>query len=120
MDRTKFIEHKDKQILLVDFSGIKPGEEFNEAVEESKKIIHSQPEKSVLALFDATDGHFDQEVINKLKEFAASNTPYIKTSALVGVTGLLNIALMTISKFAGRDFKTFSTREEALEWLVTQ
>jgi len=120
MGRTYFIEHKGTKILLVDFSGTKPGEEFYDSIEEAKKIIHSQPEKSVISLFDATDGHFDQEVINALKEFAKSNTPYIKTSALVGVTGLLNIALMTISRFAGRDFKTFKTREKALDWLITQ
>ncbi len=120
MERIKFIDYKDKKILLEDFSGLKPGEEFYEILEEARKTIHSQPASSVLALFDATDAYFDQNVINQMKEFTASNTPYIKASAVVGITGLLKIALMTVTKFAKRDFKPFNTREEALEWLVAR
>jgi len=120
MERVTFIEHKGKKILLEDFSGITPGEEFYEALEQARKTIHSQPENSVLALFDATDGYFDQDVMNKMKEFTTSNKPYMKAVAVVGITGLLKIALMTVSKFSGRDFKTFNTREAALEWLVAQ
>jgi len=119
MERIRFIDHKSKKILLEDFSGLKPGQEFYDTLETARKTIHSSPQHSVLALFDASDSYFDQEVINSLKEFTSSNTPYIKSSAVVGVTGLLKIALMTITKFSKREFKTFNTREEALDWLAS-
>ena len=120
MQRTQFIDHQGVRILLVDFSGIRPGQEFDDSLQECKEIIHAQPEGSVLALFDATDGMFNNEVIESLKEFAKANTPYMKATALIGVKGLLKVALMTISRFSGREFKTFSTREEALAYLVGQ
>jgi len=120
MERVKFIDYKGKKILLEDFSGLKPGEEFDKTLEEARKTIHSQPEHSVLALFDASDGYFDQDVMNKMKDFTKSNNPYMKAAAVVGITGLLKIALITVTKVAGRDFKTFNTRDQALEWLVAQ
>ncbi|MFO7889423.1 MAG: STAS/SEC14 domain-containing protein [bacterium] len=120
MERIKFIDHKGKEILLEDFSGLKPGEEFDKTLEEAKKTIHSQPASSVLALFDATDAYFNSDVMGKMKIFTKSNNPYMKAVAVVGITGLLKIALITVTRFTGRDFKSFNTREEALEWLVTQ
>ena len=120
MKRIQYIEYKGKRVLLEDFTGMKPGQEFTDTLNEAKQTIHSQPEGSVIALFDATNALFDQKVIDQVKEFTASNKPFVKTSAVVGITGLLKIALMTVSRFSGRNFKTFETRDEALEWLIAQ
>ena len=120
MERIRFVEHRGKKILLEDFSGMQPGREYVAALEEARRIIHSQPESSVLAMFDATNGMFDQDVINRMNEFAKSNKPYIKASALVGITGLRKIALSAVSRLSGRDFKVFDTREEAMDWLAEQ
>lgn len=120
MSRIRFIKHKDKDILLEDFSGLLPGHEYVVLLEEARRLIHSRPEGSVLALFDASDAMFDDDVIGRMKEFTTSNKPYIKTSAVVGITGLRRIALTAVSKFSGRDFKVFDTREEALDWLAEQ
>ncbi|MBN2103512.1 hypothetical protein JW835_05670 [bacterium] len=120
MERIQFIEHKGKKILLEDFSGMKPGDEFAEVLAEARKIIHSQSKSSVLALFDATDAMYDHDTLDQVKEFSASNTPYIKASAVVGITGLRKIALTAVSKLSGRDFKVFNSRREALDWLADQ
>ena len=120
MARISFITHKDKRILLEDFTWLKPDGEFYQTLAEAKRTIHAEPEKSVLALFDATGATFDQEVINAVKDFTVSNAPYVKAAAVVGITGLLKIALLAVKTFSGRDFKTFDTREAALEWLAAQ
>jgi hypothetical protein len=39
---------------------------------------------------------------------------------VVGIEGLLNIALTAVSKFSGRTFKTFKDRPSAMDWLVEQ
>lgn len=120
MARISFITHQNKRILLEDFTRFKPGDEFYRTLAEAKRMIHAEPEKSVLALFDATGANFDQEVVNAVKDFTVSNEPYIKAAAVVGITGLLKIALLAVKTFSGRDFKVFDTREDAMEWLVTQ
>ena len=53
-----------------------------------------------------------------MKEFTKANTPYIKIAVVVGITGLLQVALSAVAKFAGREFITQKTRQEALDFLV--
>jgi hypothetical protein len=43
----------------------------------------------------------------------------MKSDAVVGVTGLLQIGLMSIIRVTRRPFKVFPDRESAMEWLVS-
>jgi hypothetical protein len=119
MERIQFITHKGKRILLEDFTSVKPGPEFYENIKKAQELIAKQPPKSVLAVFDVTGISFNSDMINVMKEFTKANTPYIKTATVVGITGLISIALGVVSKFAGREFLSFKTRDEALDYLVT-
>ncbi|MBN1896070.1 hypothetical protein JW906_16410 [bacterium] len=118
MDRIRFIEYKGKNILIEDFSGLKPGEEFDKTLETARQTIASQPPKSVLALFDATNASFNMEALNAMSGFVKQNTPYIKKACAVGIKGLLVVALQTVTRLGGRSFHTFDTRDEALEFLI--
>jgi hypothetical protein len=120
MERIQFVQHKGKNILLEDFTKLSPGTEMIETIGVARKIIHSQPPKSVLAVLDATDAHYDNDTIGAMREFVNANTPYMKAASVVGITGLLGIALSAITQFSGRSFKTFKTREEAMDWLTEQ
>jgi hypothetical protein len=120
MDRIVFIEYHGQQVLIEDFSNLRPGDEFRATLEAARTIIHSQPPKSVLALFDATHSTFNAEAIGLVKDFTAQNEPFVKGAAVVGIEGLRRIALMAVSKFSGRTFKTFKDRPSALDWLVEQ
>ncbi|MHC1785129.1 MAG: hypothetical protein AB9891_20675 [Anaerolineaceae bacterium] len=120
MEKVQFTTVKGKQVLIEDFTGIKPGQEFDDLIKTAHDMITGQPPKSVLAVFDATGASFNMDMLSKMKEFTASNTPFVKAAAVVGITGLLEVALSTVSKFAGRDFVSFKTRQEAIDWLVSQ
>jgi hypothetical protein len=120
MDKAQFITVKGKKVLVEDFTNVKPGKEFTDYLKIAHDMIAGEPPKSVLAVFDATGGSFNVEILNNMKEFTKSNTPYIKAAAVVGINGLLEVALTTVSKFSGREFVSFKTRDEALEWLVTR
>ena len=89
MERVRFVQHKGKNILLEDFSGLAPGKELMETIDVARKTIASQPPKSVLAVMDATNAHYDNEALGALKEFVKANTPHVKASSVVGITGLL-------------------------------
>jgi hypothetical protein len=119
MERIHFIEIKGKKILIEDFSGLKPGEEFNRTLETARQIIASQPPKSVLALFDATDAYFDKDSLSALGDFVKQNTPFVKFSCAIGIKGLLVVALQAVTRLGGRSFKIFSTKEEAIEHLTS-
>jgi hypothetical protein len=118
--RIQIVQHKGKDILIQDFSGLKPGEEFRTGIGEARTYIASQPPKSVLSVFDGTGAIYNAEVVAALKEFTKHNEPYMKASTVVGIEGILSIALMAVSRFSGRVFKTFKDRQSAMDWLVEQ
>ncbi len=118
MERVQFVMHKDKKILVEDFSNLNPGPEFNETLKKARGMIAREPKGSVLAVFDATGCSFNSDMLNQMKDFTAANTPFIKKATVVGMSGLLQVALTAISKFAGRDFTTFKTRIEAMDFLA--
>lgn len=118
MERVQFITHKGKKILVEDFTSLNPGPEFSETIKKAQAAIAAEPKGSVLAVFDATGCSFNSDMLNQMKEFTSANTPYIKKATVVGITGLLQVALSTVAKFSGRDFTTFKTREEAMDFLA--
>ena len=120
MGRISEVMHEGKRILIQDFSNMRPGEEFRRGIAEAKAFIAGQPPKSVLSVFDATQAFYDTEVLVELKDFTKHNEPYIKASAVVGVTGVASIAVMAVSRFSGRTFKIFDDRVSAMDWLVAQ
>lgn len=119
-DRVRFIEYQGKSILLQDFSGMTYGPDFLEGIAHAKRIITSQPPKSVLTVFDASGGSFTPEVLAIMKEYTRSNTPYIKCATVVGIKGLLNVALFAVRNASRREVYAFPTREAALDFLVTR
>jgi hypothetical protein len=120
MDRIHVVHHKGKQILIQDFTGVTPGEEFRATLEAARTFISGQPPKSILSVFDGTGRHYNVEVLSALKDFAKHNEPYIKASSIVGAEGIMNIALMGVVRFTGRVFKAFKDRQSATDWLVEQ
>jgi len=95
MERVQFITYKGKKILVEDFSYLNPGSEFTTTIKKAQGMIASEPKGSVLAVFDATGCSFNSDM-----------------------NGLLQVALSAVSKFSGRDFTTFKTRDEAMDFLV--
>ena len=122
MDRVELINHNGKEIVALDFSNVNVNEKeiMKISVEKAKGIIASKPQKSVLVLTNLTNTGFDLEVSGIMKEYANHNTPYVKASALVGVSGLQKIILNAVKKLTGREYYLFDKKEEALDWLVKQ
>lgn len=118
MERVQFVMHKNKKILVEDFSNLNPGPEFKETLKKARGMIAGEPKGSVLAVFDATGCSFNSDMLDKMKDFTTANTPYIKKATVVGMNGLLQVALSAISKFTGRDFTPFKTRTEAMDYLA--
>jgi hypothetical protein len=116
------LKYKDKSILCLDVAGLKlkDKEEFKKLVEFAEEEIRIHPPQSLLLITDVTDTGFDTEVSAVMGEYAMHNTPYVKASALVGVSGVQKVVLAAIKALTGRNFYLADTKEEAQEWLIQQ
>jgi hypothetical protein len=80
--------------------------------------VTTRPRGSVLILSDFTGASFDQEAIRAMKESAVFDKPYVKKSAWVGAESFPEVFRQNLKSFSRREFPTFKTRREALDWLV--
>jgi len=55
-----------------------------------------------------------------LKEVMVFDRPFVKRSALVGVESLPKVYYDNIKSFTQRNFATFKTRVEAMDYLVKE
>lgn len=114
MERVRFITHRGKQVLLLDGANCTAAE-LTDMFDQCEELVTSQPPKSVLTLGDFTGAQFSKGAAERMKLTAAIDRPHVKRSAVVGLPEVYHKAL---SSFSAREFPTFKTREEALDWLV--
>ena len=119
MDRVRFITHHGKRVLLIDSSYCTPEQGIRNA-NEALLLVTAEPPKSVLTLIDLTGAQVSRESVARAKEVTVLNRPYVKRSALVGAESLPNAFYEAIKRFSRREFPRFNTREEALDWLVSE
>ena len=118
-ERVRFIEHSKKSILLIDFSGCS-AQEMMSVLADVQETITSHPRGSVLTLADFTGAHVDKDVAKRIKEVLVFDRPYVQRSAWVGTEGLPQVFYEGFKQFSQREFPTFATREEAMEWLAKE
>ena len=118
-DAIRFITHKGKQILLVDCTNCSP-EELVKIFGIVPRYVTAQPRGSVLLLADFTGAKFNQKIMEAIKPGLVFDRPHLKRSAWVGTENLPKVFYQDLKAFSQRDLPTFKTREEALDWLVSE
>ena len=116
-DRVRFIVHEGKRVLLIDNSGC-TSREIVENYTDCQRIVTAEPLNSVLTLSDFTDAEVDRPALTRMKEVAVLDRPHVKRAALVGVDSLHEAHYKSLMSFSVREFPSFKTRDEALDWLV--
>ena len=117
--RIKFIVHKQRRILLYDFTQLPDTSDALKLIEHAGKIAARQSERSIFTLTDITGSRYDRDVTFALQGLAKHNKPYVIAGAAVGVSGLQNVVFRSILAFSGRkNIKLFDIREQALDWLA--
>jgi hypothetical protein len=116
--RVVFGQHKDKRILLVDFS--RADFEMVKAVAaECLHVMSAEPPFSVLSLCEIDGIPFDTDSLRVGSELTEVCRPYSARIAVSGVTGFRAFLLQTVADAAGRPTKLFKDRAAALDWLVS-
>ena len=117
MERVRFITHEDKRVLLIDNSGCS-SHEIVQNYSECQRLVSAEPLDSVLTLSDFTDAEVDRAALTRMKEVAVLDRPHVRRAAFTGVDSLPEAYYRSLMSFSVREFPTFKTREEALDWLV--
>lgn len=126
MERVIWQKHKNKEILLGDYSNITSQEEYIKIIRQATtksikdiKTRYENPDHAVLMLIDIRDSIIGTETLSVFKENAKKIKPYIKKVAVLGIHGVRKILLESIVWFSGLDAKPFDSLEEAKDWLVS-
>lgn len=121
MERTRFIEHRGQEILLLDFSQMRDHAAILREIASARQFIgHLPAGKKVRTLTDVTGSMYNAEVLNALKELAAHNTPWVEAAAVVTISGLHRVGILAVATFSRRKLQAFTAREDAKDWLVGQ
>jgi hypothetical protein len=120
-ERLRKITHCGCSILFTDYSRFIKWEDWHALIEAELQLMPREPLGSVRALAVFTGSRFSDEVFDAITKLAVANRPYIKASALVGLSPLQRaVFLKGIERTSSRAFGLFDTVEEALAWLVEQ
>lgn len=115
--RVQFITHKGKKILFIDLHG-RSADEIRAMLPEIQAAVTSEPRESVLSLSDWTDAQLTRDLAEAIKKTMVFDRPHVKRTALVGIEKLPKIFLDALKHFSRREFTTFSSLDEAKDWLV--
>jgi hypothetical protein len=118
-DRIHFIEHKGKQILLLDFSHA-TAQQMQLLLEHIRITVAQHARESLVTLADYTGAEIDRTVATKLKEVLTLDRPFVKKTAWVGTENIPHALMDSFHTFSQRQIVTFKTREEAMNWLVEE
>ena len=120
MDRVRFITHKGKQVLFLDYQGLTDEGTMLAMVAERRRVIDSQPKGSVLCVADITGAHMTKQALTKIKEANVYDQPFVRRAALVGVDAVQKSQVEAVETFSHHQHKRFTTVDEALDWIVSE
>jgi len=119
VDRIRFITHRGQRILLVDNSH-SSAKEVSAIADQLPAIVTQEPLGSLLLVADFTGAKFTRETIEHMKIAAVFDRPHLKRAAWVFTENLPKALYDSIRTFSVREIPTFGTREEALDYVVSE
>jgi len=120
MDHVRIIQHRGREIIILDLKGVTDIETSLAAVNAAEALIKTRPPSSVLLITDVSDAHYDVTGVEALKNFSHAITPFVKASAAVGITGMKSIIIRSLTRLTGRTIQMFGDIEQAKDWLALQ
>ncbi|MCF6241473.1 MAG: hypothetical protein L3J74_09035 [Bacteroidales bacterium] len=120
-NRVKFIEHKGRKIIYLDFSNMH-GEDLIKVVHEFEQIvINSRDNKYLCSLTNFTNSHIYGDGLREIKRVAKRVRPFLYKRAVIGITGAKMVLYKMVNFFAGgTPTKLFASIEEAKDYLAKE
>jgi hypothetical protein len=116
----KFIEHKNKRILYVDYRGAKNENDMLDTLKKDVEIEKTLKDKTLL-LANFENAPITQKYMDEVKRSGVEiRSKIMSKTALIGITGIKNIFVQGYIRFTGqKDMKMFNSEDDAKEWLVS-
>ena len=112
--RSSWMNRAGKQLLFLDYSGLRDRASMRAEVAKADRVICSQELGSVLAIVDLRGA----EGTRVFADLVKSASPFMDRLALVGLTGVRRAAAMIAARFSKSRVRLFDTRAEAIAWLL--
>jgi hypothetical protein len=116
MDRIQKIKYKGKEIIYVNYGGLREPAMI-ETLNQVEQIILSD-NKPHLQLINISDAFATPGYMAAAKIFGKKTQSLTSKSAIVGITGVKALLLRSYNLVSGGKLKAFGTEEEAKEYLV--
>ena len=113
----KYIEHKGKRILYIDFRN-KNGDQNVATLDEVANEMRTWKQKG-LTLSDFRNSTGSSAYMARIKKLGVEVfIPMTIKNAAIGLTGLQKVLLNAFNSFCKTEARAFDTEEEAKEWLI--
>jgi hypothetical protein len=123
-NRVQWIEHRGERVLFCDYSNIDDEDEFTRAIVETEtEVLKQAPGTLILMLIDVTGSRVTSKVTGRARELsAAARIREIPSSptAIVGVSGPAQKAIVAAMQFLRPDLRTAESVAAAKDWLVSR
>ena len=115
----KWIEHKGKKILYIDYSNLITSDEIIGVIEDVNDYVINLGENEILMLVDVRNSRANEKiVVDALKNSARVVKPYTKKVTVVGVSFTQEYILTLVNIFSNLGIKPLNTIDDAKDWLV--
>jgi hypothetical protein len=115
--KIKWINHKGKRILYIDYSGLSDKEMIQQLDEGSAMMLKEKD--PILYFGNFSNTIITNEFMNKANVWGKETKAKTEKMAVVGLTsGVRSILLNTYNMLTGAKMKVFSTEQEALDYLA--
>jgi len=117
-DRLQLVERSGKKVLVIDYSHC-TAQQMQLLLEYVRITVAQHARDSLMTLADFTGAEIDRTVATRIKEVLTLDRPFVKKSAWVGADDMPKVFYEGFKTFSRRNFSLFKTREEAMNWLLT-
>jgi hypothetical protein len=117
MERVRYETYQGKRIVVVDGTDAS-ADEYADVLRQGAVALAQEPDRSVLLVTVVTRTRYGAGTAERLKAYSKAIRPYVKASAVVGLSPLQRVIFNTIRPFLHASVHDFATLAEAREWLV--
>lgn len=114
MRQAEIINIRGVEIVYLDFSNLKTKEDILGQLEVFGSYIRKNKFKSQRTLTNLEGMYFNTEIYNAFVKYVNLNNPYVISSAVIGLKGLIQIFYRGFLKVTGRNVVVCQSKEEAL------
>lgn len=117
MERVHKAIHSHKVILVLDYSGLRPGEMLAVMEEAMNILVHENEPRLILVKFD-DKSFISPAFMRRAEQINKKHGHLILNQAFVGLSVIKTFILKGFNLFLGKDYKSFDSNEEAIRYLL--